>query len=488
MFRALFKQTTIYGIASILPRVLSFLLLPFYSSLISVATYGSISIIFSYFILFNIILSYGMETTFFRFFSKMDQSKKTVIFSTSYFSILFSTLLFVLITLLFSDSLSQYLKIDNSHVFLMVLILSFDALVVIPFVRLRIDGHAIKFSIYKLVNVCVNFVLNILFLYYLPNNPINGVFSYLNEVCQSNDQVFLILLSLLISSILTFLMFLPRVISQLKLVFDYKLYLQMLRYGFPVMIAGIAFAINESFDKLLLDKWLVSDQIKDQIGTYAACYKLAVFMTLFVTAFRLGVEPFLFNHSKNKNAKQTYATITKYFVLLAGLIMVIVCVYIDPISSLLLKSEAFREALFIVPLILLANLCMGVYNNLSVWYKLTDKTKFGAYISIFGAIVTLSMNYFLIPQIGILASALATLVAYSSMMLMSYVLGKQYYKVPYKIREIGFYLFLSIGISFVSFYVSYIRENLIFGTIGVFLYLTSIFVLERKYFKQLIKK
>jgi len=273
---------------------------------------------------------------------------------------------------------------------------------------------------------------------------------------------------------------------KMKLSFDPVIWKKMMKYALPVLIAGIAFSINEAFDKILLRYLLPSDIADAELGMYAACYKLGVFMTLFATAFRLGIEPFFFNHSKSENAKETYAAITKYFAILGSFILLFVVVFLDFFKLVLIPDSSFWEALVIVPIILLANLCLGIYHNLSVWYKVTDRTKFGAYISVFGAIITLTLNLLLIPIISYKGSAIATLAAYGSMMLVSYFLGRKYYKVPYELKKIGFYLLLSIVFSVFSFYV--FQGSVWKGTVMLTVFLGIIFVSEKKEIKQLIKR
>src|SRR5690625_5842895 len=200
----------------------------------------------------------------------------------------------------------------------------------------------------------------------------------------------------------------------------------MIRYAMPILLAGIAFSINEALDKILLKYLLPSDIADSEGGVYAACYKLGVFMTLFATAFRLGVEPFFFKQAEEKNAPIVYATVTKYFTLLGSLIFLAVMVYIDVFKGILITDESYWVAMDIVPIILLANLFLGIYHNLSVWYKITDNTKVGAYISIVGALLTIVGNYVLIPYLSYYGSALATLLAYGGMMFLSYLFGQKY--------------------------------------------------------------
>jgi O-antigen/teichoic acid export membrane protein len=248
------------------------------------------------------------------------------------------------------------------------------------------------------------------------------------------------------------------------------------------MVAGLAFVINENFDK-----WFIPDVLGKEVnGAYSACYKLAVFMTLFIQAFRMGAEPFFFNHSDKENATHTYATILKYFTIIGALGLMIVTVYIDVIASVIIQRPSYLIALDIVPIVLLANLCLGIYHNLSIWYKLTDRTRFGMYISLIGAAITIGFNLIFIPKIGFMACAYATLIAYSLMMFISYVLGRKYYPVPYDVSRIAMYLLISTALSFITYY--HLDRNMLLGTVFLLLFLVLIAFLERKELKLLIKR
>ncbi len=227
----------------------------------------------------------------------------------------------------------------------------------------------------------------------------------------------------------------------------------MMRYAFPVMIAGIAFTINEVFDKILLAKLLPEAVAASELGKYAACYKLALFMTLFATAFRMGIEPFFFSHAKSKNPQRAYAVITQYFVIFGCVIFLGVLVYIDLIKTLFIRNSSYWEAIEVVPIILLASLFLGIYHNLSVWYKVTDQTHYGAYISIGGAAITLVVNFIGIPIIGYYAAAIATLAAYGSMAMASYMIGRKKYPINYPLGKIAGYLSTAVLLGGLSFYV-----------------------------------
>jgi O-antigen/teichoic acid export membrane protein len=231
---------------------------------------------------------------------------------------------------------------------------------------------------------------------------------------------------------------------------------------------------------------LPADVAETDIGMYSACYKIALFMTLFATAYRLGIEPYFFSHSKTENPQKNYAKILEFFVALGSIILLFVVVFADVLKPYIVRSEAYWEAMWIVPIVLLANFCLGIYHNLSVWYKITDRTKFGAYISVFGAIITLAINIFFIKTYSYKASAIATLVAYSAMMLISYYYGRKYYPIPYNLKKIGTYLGLSIVFSVVSFY--YFRENYAVGIPLLILFLGIIYFLEKNQIKQLLKR
>ena len=260
----------------------------------------------------------------------------------------------------------------------------------------------------------------------------------------------------------------------------------MMKYGMPIMIAGIAFAINEQFDKILLGYLLPPDIADAEVGVYSACYKLGLFMVLYRTAYTLGIEPFFFSHAESKDAPQTYATITKYFVIFGSFILLSVIVFADVLKVIMIQDESYWEAMKVVPLIILANFFLGIYTNLSVWYKLIDKTHIGAYISIVGAIITLVLNYVLIPSMSYYGSAIATIAAYGSMMTISYYFGNKYYPIPYDRNKIGMYLLISIGFSVVSFYG--FRENYYVGISLLLLFMGFIYYNEKEVLTKIISR
>lgn len=482
LYKNLFKQTAIYGLATVLPRMLSFLLVGLYTEVLTnTGDYGEVSVLFAWMVFFNVILSYGMETAFFRFYNKA--ADKQSVISTSTISILITTLLFLIFGLALNNQIADLTNKAVTYISLAVWIIALDALVIIPFSRLRAIGRPMVYAAIKIGNVIVNLALNIFFLLFLPSLAQNNPDSVFNSIYYEDFQVGYIFVANLIASLLTFLILSPDYLK-ISWKFNTKLWKTMMVYAFPVLFAGIAFAINEHFDKILLERLLPADIAQQETGAYSACYKIALFMTLFATAFRLGIEPFFFSHASNKNAPQTYADITKYFVIIGSAILISVVVFADILKIFLLQREAYWEAMGVVPLIILANFFLGIYTNLSIWYKLTDKTKIGAYISLVGAAITLALNFLLIPHFSYYGSAIATLVAYGSMMTISYFMGAKYYPIPYDIKKILFYILLSSALSGIYFYG--FRENYFVGIPILIGFFVAIYILEKNTILQIL--
>lgn len=477
--KKLFKQTAIYGLATVLPRMLSFILVPIYTGVMAPELYGEATIIFTWFAIFNVFLAYGMETAFFRFYNK--NKNKEIVVSTSLISIAATTFIFMCLALLFQNSLASLLEMPLKYVKYLVFILVIDALVIIPFAWLRANDKPMKYAVIKILNVAVNLGLNLLFLVWLPEitqNNSNGIYI-------PNYEISYIFISMLIASGITFAIMLPLYLD-CKYTFDKVLWKKMMSYAWPVLVAGIAFTINEVFDRLLLERLLDPETAKRNVGMYSACYKLSLFMTLFATAFRMGIEPFFFSHSDSENPQKTYAQITNYFVIIGSVILLGVIVFSDVLKSIIIPNETYWEAMSIVPIIILASFFLGIYHNLSVWYKVTDKTGYGAAISVTGAIITIGINFVFIPKIGYMASAIATLLAYGTMMILSYYLGKSHYPVPYNFRKIFFYLGISIVFSAISFYG--FNRNLWVGIPLLVIFLGLVYKLENDKLRQVFSK
>lgn len=472
----------IYGIAAVLPRAINILLTRLHTDKLETEKFAENTWYFVFAAYFIGFLTFGLETAFFRFFTKEKEKGKVV--STAFLTLFASITIFLVTLLIFNDQFAQLLGFSNpQHLKILTLVTAFDTFVVIPYAYLRVMNKPIKFASFKIANILIYAFFNLFFLWFIPyalNNNID-LPDFLRNHYQKTHPVVYIFIANLIASFATFLMLLPYML-RFKLQFDSTLLRKILNYGIPIMIGTLAYVTNENLDKLLL-----RDVIgESQMGIYAACYKLGVFMTLYVMAFRLGAEPFFFNEASKENAKETYATIMKWFSIVGALFMLLVVVYINIPASILLARAEYFEALAIVPIILLANLFLGVYNNLSVWYKLTDRTKYGMYFSIFGAILTIGLNLALIRSYGYMASAWATLIAYGSMCLASYFYGKKYYKVPYKFYTIFLYLGIATILSFISFYQ--FKENYYVSTLFVLIFAGFIVFNERKELKTIFKK
>lgn len=468
-----FKDTFIYGLAIVLPRLINFLLVKLHTDVLPNEGYSENTEFYVVAAFFNVILTYGMETSFFRFFS--NHKEKNKVLSTALITILTTTIIFGLLLFTFRDAISEALRINTDFYTLLVSITLIDTLVVIPFAYLRVTGRPIRFAALKLFNVFIIVLLNILFL------SITYRVQFLRDLFNVSNEVEYIFIANLAASISVLILVLPYFFKT-KLQFDTYILKQLLSYGWPIMVAGLAFVINEN-----LDKWLLPLYEGEYInGAYSACYKLGVFMTLFIQAFRMGAEPFFFNYAKEVNAKQTYAIILKYFTIVGVLGLMIVTIYIDLLRPIFISKESYLLALDIVPLILLANLCLGIYHNLSIWYKLTDKTRYGMYLSVFGAFLTIMINIIFIPKVGFMACAYATLLAYGAMMLLSYFIGKKHYPVPYEINKIVVYLIIGASLSFITYYS--LDRDIVLGTLFLFLFSGLIVFNERKELKQIFYK
>lgn len=476
--KSFLKNTIIYGLAAVLPKAINVFLVGFHTkNLASSVEFNVNTEFFVWAAYFNVLLTFGMETTFFKFYNS--ETNKQKVLSTSFTSVSLVTLLILLPLFFFAGTIAPLLEFTEILHFKTLLgILFFDTLIVIPFAYLRVNNKALNYAAFRILNIVVYAVLNILFLWYLPKiNQIEMLSWY-----PTTSNVGYIFLATLFASSITFLMVLP-VFLKFKIEFDFKLFKKMLTYGWPILIAGLAYVTNENLDKLILPRYLN----KSIAGAYAGTYKLGVFMSLFIMAFKLGAEPFFFNISKNKNAKETYAVILEWFTILGALICLTIVAYIDIFANILLKKEEYHETLAIVPVILLANLLLGIYNNLSVWYKNTGQTKFAMYFSILGGILTILGLLTSVPKYGYMGAAWVTFFVYGIMMISSYLFGQKHYKTPYNIVKIGSLFIIITILCFVSFYM--FRGRYIINTLFLIFALILIFFSQRDFInKRLLKQ
>ena len=481
-------QTAIYGISTVASRVLNFFLTPIYTIVYGKKLYGIFSEMYSYASILNAVLSFGMETTFFRYLNKKEGDKANV-YNNTFFVVAFISVLFLATSLLFINPIAVLLQDGRAttladfttYIRFFIVILVVDALSVVPFAKLRSEAKPGRYSIIKLINISTFIALNLFFIFGIPYIIKHQLF--FAEVLSSwyrPKWIGYVFLSNLIASILTFLLLLPEVL-ELKFRIDKKLLIEMFGYSWPVFVANLSFIINENIDKIFLSHLLPSRISESQTGIYAGCAKLAVFLSIFIMAYRLGAEPFFFNHAKNENAKKTYSLIMNYFILAISLIFVGIVANIEILKYFIAKE--FWVGLNVVPILLFGYVSLGIYMNLSIWYKLSDQTRFGLYISGAGAIITLVLNVIFIPKYGFMASAWISLIAYTSMMILSYILGQKNYPIPYNLkRNIG-YLSLSVLLVILSFVV--FKRNLIIGNMLFVSFASLILYIERKQLKKI---
>lgn len=448
LIKKLAGQTAIYGLSSIIGRLLNYLLVPIYTRIFAPEEYGVVTELYAYVTFLLIILTYGMETGFFRF--SQDKERFNKVYSTSLTSLFATSVVFVILINLFTQPIANWMEYGAHPEYIrwFGFILAIDAFSAIPFAKLRQQGKAWKFATVKLINIVTNIGFNLFFLLLCPKLMQSHPDSVLLKIYNPDIGVGYVFVSNLIASSLTLLLLLPEILN-VKYSFRKKILREILWYSFPLLIGGLAGMMNETIDRILL-RHLLPENVNalHQIGIYGANYKLAILMTLFIQMFRYAAEPFFFSQSKEKNSKELYARVLKYFTIFGLLIFLGITLYIDIFKYFI--DPDYHEGLKVVPVLLLANLFLGIYFNLSIWYKLNQLTRFGAYMAIFGAIITISLNLVLIPIIGYMGSAWATLACYSSMTVLSYFLGRNFFPISYDLRSLFIYALIAGGIFVIS--------------------------------------
>jgi len=419
VIKKLAGQTAIYGVSSMFARILNFLLTPLYVTSFSVAQYGEVSELYANVAFFIILLGFGLETAYFKFSkSENDQSK---VYGTALTSIAFSGGLFILIGLTFTQSIADFIGYASRPDFIIYLslILGLDAFSSIPMAKLRNEGNAKRFAQINLINIGTNIFFNLLFIAYAKTSFDQGNKTALVELLYNPEiGIAYIFISNLIATGVKLMLLYPEII-RVKWQINKLLLKRMLIYSLPLMIGNFAGIINETFDRLLLRRVIEPEHgiqfAKEQVGIYSGVYKLSILISLFIQAFRYAAEPFFFARAKDKNANETYRTVMNYFVLAVASMFLFILLYLE-IFKWLLPKTAYWEGLHIVPVLLMANIFLGIYYNQSIWYKLSGQTKFGAYIAIGGAILTTGLNLIFIPILGYVASAWTTFLVYGGMM------------------------------------------------------------------------
>ena len=439
--RNLAKDTAIYGLSSIIGRFLNWLLVPLYTrTLESIGEYGEVTNIYGWTALLLVILTYGMETGFFRFINKKEEQEPLRVYTSTLYSIVFTSMLFMTGSLLFLTPISNMLGYGNHPEFIgiMACIVAVDAICCIPFAYLRYRCRPVRFAAIKLFNIFLNISLNIFFLVICPK-LYNSHPELIRWFYHPDYGVGYIFISNLFTTVITFLMLMPEMRLALRAKFDFQRLKNILRYTVPILIFGVAGIFNQTADKILFP-FLFEDKAfaKSQLGIYGACFKIAVVMVMFIQAFRYAYEPFIFAKNKDYDNKKSYIEAMKYFLIFSLLIFLSVMFYIDIVKHII--DARFFSGLRVVPIVMLGELFFGIFFNLSIWYKLTDKTHWGAYFSIVGCVLTIVIIVGFVPRYGFIACAWASFVSNFVMMLLSYFIGQRKFPIAYNLRSTLFYI------------------------------------------------
>jgi O-antigen/teichoic acid export membrane protein len=497
-------QTAIYGLSTIISRMIYFVLTPIYTRTLPVGGNGIFTTMYGNASIVNAVLAFGMETTYFRYLQKRSDNKQQV-YNNAFGVVILVSVVFLLFCFLFLDQIINYMQagVAKDHAdyafyvksFLIILVV--DAFCVIPFAKIRADGRPIKYAIIKCTNILFVMLLNLFFLFGIPfiiSHHLPGA-QWMASWYRPH-WVGYVFLANAIASILTIFLLLPEVLK-LKLKFDGAMFKEMFTYSWPVLIANISFIINESLDKVMLKHMLpqaISDQ---QVGIYGTCAKIALFLSIFVQAFRLGAEPFFFSHAKNKNSGDTYARIMNYFVITVAVICVALVANVNILALIIVGKQThlvhkhvvdniYWSGLGVVPPLLFGYLSLGIYMNLSVWYKLSDQTKYGLYISGIGAVLTIALNWIFIPKYSYMASAWISFIAYATMMVLSYVWGQKNYPIPYNLKKNLTYIIIAVILVYLSF--SVFKQNIFIGNALLLLFVAGAYYVERKNLKAIFIK
>lgn len=441
--RKLAGQTLIYGLGTIIPRFLNYAVMtPFYTRIFlhQQDQYGVITELYAWMAIIMVILTYGMETGFFRFSQKSENYEH--VYSTALISLFVTSSLFLLLVNIFIGPVSNVMNYKNNHDYIRMFagIVAIDSFAAIPFARLRKENRPVVFSIIKIMNVVITICL-VIFLLKIAPGIWDRSHGWFRKVYDPDYLVGYVFLSNLISSGCTLLMLLPFII-RIKLRFDTGLWYRMINYSFPLLLAGLSGIINDAIDKVILRRMIGEVDGLAIVGKYGAGYKIGVLMALFIQMFRFAAEPFFFERAKHADAKQTYSDVMKYFILIMLTVFLFINLYIFGFQYII--AFTYREAVSVVPIISMAYLLYGIYINHSIWYKLNDMTVYAIYITLIGAAITILINVLLIPRYGYMASAWAHIASYGAMIILSFIFAEKRYKVSYNMKQYGKYFLIAI--------------------------------------------
>ena len=459
--RQLLSQTALYGVSSIVGRVLNYLLVPLYTAMFAPAEYGVVTELYSFVALLNVVFTYGMETAYFRFANRPDTDRLLLYRRVMTLLLLTSLTGAGLLTHYAADvAAALHYPGLGRYVTWLGWTIAIDAIVAIPFARLRLQKRAARFATLRLLNIGVVLAASWFFIVFAPSVPPVGT-ALTGAGYETNVQQLVVAVYdptlgvgyVFLINLLANALYLPLLWPQLRdwrPSFSAETSRALLLYGLPLLVAGLAGMVNEVLDRILLKRWLPTGFYPGltsaaALGVYGACYKLSIFMSLVIQAFRYAAEPFFFGQAADKNSPRIFALVMKWFVVACCLIFLVISLFLDDFG-LLLRSPVYRTGLAVVPILLLANLFLGIYINASIWFKLTDRTRFGTWIAVGGAVLTVGLNWLLIPRLGYMGCAWATLACYAAMALTCGALGQRYYPIPYPVVRIGVYLALAVGL------------------------------------------
>lgn len=492
-------QTLWYGLSNVGARLLSSIQFPILTYLmksrVDQAQFGDMTLIYAWIALANIIFTYGFETAYFRFSNK-EGNRQRNIFETAFGSIVISTFSLGLVMFLFRNSLARFFDIGDhvNYVIWCIWIIGLDALAAIPFARLRQEGKPRKYAFIKVGGIVINLVSMIILIVFLPKWVSVHPGNFFSRWYLDQSKMGFVIYANLLQNIFVFLA-LYREWGAFRFKIDKALWRKMFQYSAPMLIVGLAGMVNEVMDRQLL-KWRLPvnpafgnrDDVMRIVAIYSGCYKLSIFITLFIQAFKMAAEPFFFGQAKEKNAPVTYARVMKWFVIILCIAFLFTTLYMDLLQFWV--SRPYRSGLGIVPILVAANVFLGVYYNLSVWYKLTDRMQWGMYITLLGAAITLTGNYFFIPMYGMYAGAWSTCICYFTMMVITYLAGHKYFPVPYPVKKLTSYFVVVLILFFVQKIITAYTGSLaggtqivlhtITGTILMGLFLLLVLRVERK--------
>ena len=467
-------QTVWYGLSNIGGRFLNYLTTPIITYLVGSAAgqaeMGTYAVLYVYIALLNIVFTYGFETAYFRFSNKEGVSQRSL-FQTAFTSHIISTVCFIILISAFRVPIGNFIDVDGHYEYIVwcLSIIGFDTLCVIPLAKLRKEQRPKKYAFVNLAGIFVYVVLTVYFLAYLPNQAANSS-GWLHDWYLKQTKTGLLLKANLAQALVTFLLLFQEW-KTIRFELEKNLWRQLWRYSSPMIIGGLAGMVNEVIDRQMLEKLYngTDQQAKIQVAIYSYCYKLSIFITLFISAFKMAAEPFFFNKSQDKDAVKVYARVMKWFVIVLAIAYLFTALFLDIWQYIV--GPAYRGGMGVVPILLAANLSLGIYYNLSIWYKLADKMRIGMYITLLGAAITFAGNYFLIPYFGFYACAWTTFTCYFVMMIVCYKMGQKFYPVPYKVKKLMAYLVVMLLLYFMEVGVRAITTNFIIRVLSAMIFM-----------------